>query len=48
MYDREVVKGLFEEVPNRYAARTNDYTKMTGAGVRRGDATEMVLLELVD
>lgn len=80
MYDRELVKTLFEVppllprplapalsfsgagktaranaplvrpqgVPERYANRTNDFTKMAWSKNRRGDNAEMVTLELVD
>ena len=46
--DREdVVKKLFSEVAPRYADRDGGYTRITRTGVRRGDAAETAVLELV-
>jgi large subunit ribosomal protein L17 len=38
---------MFEKVAPRYAGRNGGYTRMIKMGPRRGDAAEMVLLELV-
>ncbi len=46
--DPAVVKKLFSEIAPRYAERPGGYTRMYKLGQRRGDAAEMVLLELVD
>ena len=38
---------LFDKWGNRYAGRNGGYTRMVKIGPRRGDAAEMVLLELI-
>jgi|APGre2960657444_1045066.scaffolds.fasta_scaffold01335_7 large subunit ribosomal protein L17 len=47
LYDKTVVDTIFEQAPERYAERRNDFTKMTAALARRGDNASMVVLELV-
>ncbi len=46
--DAEVVKRLFDEIAPRFASRNGGYTRMFKLGPRLGDASEMVLLELVE
>lgn len=46
--DREVVARVFDTVAARFTDRNGGYTRILKAGVRRGDAAPMVLLELVD
>jgi large subunit ribosomal protein L17 len=46
LYDKAVVEAIFSEAPERYAERSNDFTKMTLALSRRGDNANMVTLEL--
>ncbi len=46
--DPKVVQKLFEEIAPRYMDRPGGYTRMLRIGVRKGDAAEMVLLELVE
>ncbi len=45
--DKFAVYKLFEEVAPRYTTRPGGYTRILKLGARSGDATEMVLLELV-
>ncbi|MGF0039531.1 50S ribosomal protein L17 [Peptoniphilaceae bacterium SGI.131] len=47
IYKDEVVKKLFDEVPGKYAERNGGYTRVLKLGPRRGDGTEMAILELV-
>ncbi|MEP7285930.1 MAG: 50S ribosomal protein L17 [Chloroflexota bacterium] len=46
--DPEMSKKAFEVFAIRYAERPGGYTRMFKIGPRRGDAAEMVVLELVD
>jgi len=46
--DPKVVQKLFDEIAPRYIDRPGGYTRMLRIGVRKGDAAEMVLLELVE
>ncbi len=48
MPDADVVRRLFDTLAARYAERNGGYTRIVHAGVRRGDAAPVVLLELVD
>ena len=43
----DVVKKLFKEIAPRYAERNGGYTRITRTGVRRGDASETAMIELV-
>ncbi|HSH36367.1 50S ribosomal protein L17 [Schnuerera sp.] len=47
IYDEDVVKKLFDEIAPRYADRNGGYTRVLKLGPRRGDSTEMAILELV-
>lgn len=47
IYDKEVAKKLVEEIAPKYADRNGGYTRILKLGPRRGDGTEMVILELV-
>ena len=43
----DVVKKLFDQIAPSYADRNGGYTSVYKLGPRRGDAAEMVILELV-
>ena len=43
----DVVKKLFKEIAPSYAERNGGYTRITRTGVRRGDASETAMIELV-
>ena len=45
--EEEVVKDLFDNIAPKYAERNGGYTRILKMGPRRGDAAEMVILELV-
>ena len=45
--DKEVVKSLFDEVASKYQDRNGGYTRIIKIGPRRGDGSEMAVLELV-
>ena len=45
--EKEVVNNLFENIAPKYAERNGGYTRIYKVGPRRGDAAEVVILELV-
>lgn len=47
LLDEDVVKKLFDTIAPAYADRQGGYTRILKTGYRRGDAAEMVLVELV-
>ncbi len=48
LYENEVAKKLVEEIAPRYAERNGGYTRILKMGPRRGDGSELAVLELVD
>lgn len=47
LMEEDVVTKLFETVAPKYADRQGGYTRIMKVGFRRGDAAELVLIELV-
>lgn len=47
LMEEDVVTKLFETIAPKYADRQGGYTRIMRVGSRRGDAAEMVLIELV-
>lgn len=45
--EEEVVRKLFNIIGPKYADRQGGYTRIVKIGYRRGDAAELVILELV-
>ncbi len=43
----DVVKKLFDEIAPAYEGRSGGYCRIIKTGVRRGDAAEMCIIELV-
>ena len=47
IFDDDVVAKLFDEIGPKYESRNGGYTRILKLGPRRGDAAEVVFLELV-
>ena len=43
----DVAKKLFDEIGPKYADRDGGYTRIVKIGLRRGDAAEMAIIQLV-
>lgn len=46
--DESLVKHLFDDIAPRYRNKNGGYTRIVRVGVRRGDAVETAVLELVE
>jgi len=47
LYDKELVHALFEQAAERYAERDGGYTRVLRDGYRKGDNSEMGIIELI-
>lgn len=47
LQDRELVRKVFVEIAPKYKDRNGGYTRILKAGLRRGDAAEEAVIELV-
>ena len=45
--DKEAVAKLFDEIGPKYVERNGGYTRITRTSYRKGDKTELAILELV-
>jgi large subunit ribosomal protein L17 len=48
LQDKEAVTELFREISQKVANRPGGYTRILKTGIRRGDNSQMAMIELVD
>lgn len=48
LHSKEAVNELFREVAQKVASRPGGYTRILKTGIRKGDNSEMCIIELVD
>ncbi|HEY7269246.1 MAG TPA: 50S ribosomal protein L17 [Dehalococcoidia bacterium] len=48
IYDKDVVRKVFDDLAPRYQSRTGGYTRLVRIGPRLGDGAPIVSLELVE
>ncbi|MGK7944262.1 MAG: 50S ribosomal protein L17 [Microcystaceae cyanobacterium] len=47
IYDKQLVHALFEQAPERYGSRKGGYTRIVRTLSRRGDNSQMAIIELM-
>jgi large subunit ribosomal protein L17 len=48
VYDKKIVKKVFDDLAERYASRPGGYTRVIKLGQRQGDGARMAQLEMVE